>query len=70
MAYRLSMFISSLLVITGLSIPVFGHKDWPTYGYDAPSTRHSPLKQIDTNNVSKLLRAWNISNVAGKPLPK
>ena len=58
MAYRLSMFIGNVLVITGPSIPMFGQKDWPTYGYDAASTRHSPLKQIDTNKVSKLVRAW------------
>ena len=63
MAYRLSMFICSVLVITGLSVPVFGQTDWPTYGHDAASTRHSPLKQIDTNNVSKMVTgeyAWRV----------
>jgi len=58
MAYRLSMFISSVLVITGLSVSGFGQSDWPTCGHDAASSRHSPLKQIDTSNVSKLARAW------------
>src|SRR5262245_28634028 len=67
MAYRLSMFISSVLVITGLSIPVFGQKDWPTYGYDAASRRHSPPKQINTNNVSKLVRAWTHHMAQGTP---
>src|SRR5438034_10949931 len=58
MAYRFSMFISSLTVIIGLVIPVSGQTDWPTYGHDAGSTRHSPLKQITPDNVSKLVRAW------------
>jgi len=32
--------------------------DWPAYGYDQAGQRYSPLKQIDTGNVSKLRRAW------------
>ncbi len=31
---------------------------WPAYGYDSGGTRYSPLKQIDTRNVSRLQRAW------------
>jgi quinoprotein glucose dehydrogenase len=58
MAYRFSMFISSLIAIIALAVPGFGQTDWPTYGHDAGSTRHSPLKQINPDNVSKLVRAW------------
>src|SRR5262245_37347853 len=58
MAYRLSMFITSLAVLIGLVVPGFGQTDWSTYGHNAASTRHSPLKQINTGNVSKLVRAW------------
>ncbi len=58
MKYRPSMFISSLIAITGLVVSVFGQTDWPTYGHDPGSTHYSPLKQIDTTNVSKLTRAW------------
>jgi quinoprotein glucose dehydrogenase len=58
MTYWLSMFFSSLAVIIAPVVPVFGQTDWPTYGHDAASTRHSPLKQINTENVSKLVRAW------------
>jgi glucose dehydrogenase len=32
--------------------------DWPTYGHDPGSQRHSPLEQINTTNVPKLQRAW------------
>jgi glucose dehydrogenase len=32
--------------------------DWPVYGHDAGGTRYSPLKQINTANVSRLQRAW------------
>src|SRR5579864_8284990 len=32
--------------------------DWPTYGRDLAGTRYSPLKQINSGNVSKLVRAW------------
>lgn len=36
----------------------WGQTDWPTYGHDPSSARYSPLKQINTSNVSKLARAW------------
>src|SRR5206468_3101078 len=32
--------------------------DWPMHGRDAGETRYSPLKQINTGNVSKLALAW------------
>ena len=38
--------------------------DWPLYSRDLASTRYSPLKQIDTGNVSKLALAWSY-----KPAP-
>ncbi|MGE5721326.1 MAG: PQQ-dependent dehydrogenase, methanol/ethanol family, partial [Sphingomonadales bacterium] len=33
--------------------------DWPRYARDLAGTRFSPLKQIDTGNVSKLAPAWS-----------
>jgi glucose dehydrogenase len=33
-------------------------KDWPAFGYDLADTRYSTPKQIDTENVTKLVRAW------------
>src|SRR3954471_20009769 len=48
--------------------PTSAQTDWPTYGHDPGSTRHSPLKQIDTKNANKLQRAWtyhmNTANVS------
>ena len=32
--------------------------DWPNYNRDLAGTRHSPLTQIDTINVSDLRQAW------------
>jgi quinoprotein glucose dehydrogenase len=32
--------------------------DWPLYGGDAGKTRHSPLSQINRDNVSRLETAW------------
>ena len=34
-------------------------KDWLSYGLTPGETRYSPLKQIDTTNVSKLGLAWS-----------
>lgn len=51
---------------------VFGQQaDWPTYGRDLAGTRYSPLKQIDTKNVTKLTRAWtyHMNPNAGAPEP-
>jgi glucose dehydrogenase len=33
--------------------------DWPMYNHDLAGTRYSPLKQIHTGNVAKLVRAWS-----------
>lgn len=33
--------------------------DWVTYGRDYAETHHSPLKQIDVSNVSRLGVAWS-----------
>jgi quinoprotein glucose dehydrogenase len=32
--------------------------DWPTYGHDSGGQRYSPLKQINTMNVTQLKDAW------------
>ncbi|MFA5911540.1 MAG: PQQ-dependent dehydrogenase, methanol/ethanol family [Vicinamibacterales bacterium] len=34
--------------------------DWVTYGRDYAETHHSPLKQIDQGNVSRLAEAWSV----------
>ena len=35
--------------------------DWPSYDHDPASTRYSPLKQINTQNVATLKSAWTFS---------
>jgi glucose dehydrogenase len=36
-----------------------GQTDWPMIGHDAGGTRYSPLKQINSKNVTKLQLAWS-----------
>ena len=57
---RVSWFrgISLLFGIMSFAGPALAQSDWATYGGDLAGTRYSPLKQIDTGNVSKLDRAW------------
>src|SRR5712691_4617332 len=40
-------------------------EDWLTYGLTPGETRYSPLKQIDTSNVSRLGLAWSYEAGAG-----
>ena len=49
----------------------YSQADWPTFGHDLAGTRYSTLKQIDTKNVSRLVRAWTFHmDVAGAPAPE
>jgi len=48
--------ITTLLALVPSAL--VGQTDWPTYGHDAGATRYSPLKQINTKNVSDLQLAW------------
>ncbi|HET9474617.1 MAG TPA: PQQ-binding-like beta-propeller repeat protein, partial [Steroidobacteraceae bacterium] len=49
--------IACLLLLVGCT-PV-GDSDWPAYGGDAGKTRHSPLTQINRDNVAELTLAWS-----------
>src|SRR2546422_9530613 len=40
-------------------------EEWLTYGLTPGETRYSPLKQIDTTNVSRLRLAWSYDVGAG-----
>jgi quinoprotein glucose dehydrogenase len=37
---------------------------WPLYGHDPGGMRYSPLKQLDSKNVSKLALAWTYDTEA------
>ena len=52
------LYKSTLAVAVAACAAAFAQNDWPTYGRDLAGTRYSPLKQIDSGNVSKLVRAW------------
>lgn len=53
---RVPVLAAILLSISIL--PAWSQSDWPMYGHDYASTRFSPLKQINTENVKTLVRAW------------
>src|SRR3974390_1186331 len=40
-------------------------EDWLTYGLTPQESRYSPLKQIDTSNVSRLGLAWSFDLGSG-----
>jgi glucose dehydrogenase/cytochrome c5 len=57
------MRILLLIVVAAASALAFSQitsevGDWPVYGHDPAGSRHSPLAQINTTNVSHLERAW------------
>src|SRR5438132_377627 len=44
--------------------------DWPVFGHDPGGTRYSPLKQVNTSNVTRLKLTWTFdTEVAGAPPP-
>ena len=48
-----------VLLITACSSDNDTNADWPLYGRDYSNQRFSPLKQISTQNISKLKLAWS-----------
>ena len=54
--------VNWLLIVGSMALPTLhAQNDWPSWGRDADNQRHSPLKQINTSNVSKLIPAWEYS---------
>src|ERR1700691_4865897 len=50
----------SLIVVLIAARGIYAQSaDWPMYNRDAAGTRFSPLTQINTKNVAKLIRAWS-----------
>ena len=53
------MRILTITLLTSAVASVGGAQtDWPIYGHDPGGLQYSPLKAIDTRNVSKLQVAW------------
>jgi quinoprotein glucose dehydrogenase len=48
------------MLVASLATPTLhAQNDWPGYAHDAGGQRYSPLKQINTTNVTKLVPAWS-----------
>jgi glucose dehydrogenase len=46
------------ILATGIACVAGAQSDWPIYGHDPGGLQYSPLKEIDTKNVTKLQVAW------------
>jgi hypothetical protein len=66
---RFSILLAASALLPGLYAqkPKDNPNDWPMYTRDLAGTRYSPLKQINTGNVSKLTEAWNFKLSAPAP---
>jgi len=64
---RLSKFVVAAGVIAFSMASA--QNDWPTYGRDLAGTRYSPLKQINSANVTQLVRAWTYHMAAETAAP-
>ena len=51
----------ALFALLALVPLLHAQPDWPGYGRDKGAQRYSPLTQINTENVSKLIPAWTFS---------
>ena len=49
---------TTAMVAAVAAASISAQNDWPTPGRDAGNQRYSPLTQINTSNVSKLIPAW------------
>jgi quinoprotein glucose dehydrogenase len=53
------MGVLRLFLLVSIALPALhAQSDWPSWGRDPGNQRFSPLKQINTGNVSKLVPAW------------
>ena len=59
MAQRIALSLGCLQILLCLALPpVFAEDEWRSWGRDPGNQRHSPLMQIDKDNVSSLVPAW------------
>src|SRR5215813_1935825 len=52
---------AAVLLAGAMAASLHAQADWPGYGRDKGAQRYSPLAQINTQNVSKLIPAWTFS---------
>ena len=60
----MKLAVLSLFVFT-----LHAQTDWPSFGHDADNARFSPLKQINTSNVTRLKLAWTFDTEVAAPPP-
>jgi quinoprotein glucose dehydrogenase len=48
----------SIVLAAVLVSELYGQGDWPAYAYNQAGQRYSPLTQINTGNVSRLMLSW------------
>lgn len=58
------MLLRTAVIVVAALAALYAQSDWPLYRHDTSGTGYSPLKQIDTANVAKLVRAWTFSLAA------
>src|SRR5580698_4137887 len=61
---RIRIWGLGALFASVLAVTAQGQTDWPNFSHDAGGTRYSPLKQINTKNVSQLKLAWTFDTTA------
>ncbi len=52
--------LAVLLLLVPSLLPAQGARDWPLHGHDLGGQRYSPLRQIDTASVRRLVPRWII----------
>src|SRR5215467_9538212 len=56
----ISRNVAAAVLLAGLAAAsLHAQGDWPGYGRDKGAQRYSPLAQINTRNVAKLVPAWS-----------
>mgnify|MGYP001180006830 FL=1 len=67
----IARWLCAFLLVCLTVTPGYAQDDWSAWGHDGGNQRHSPLTQINTENVSTLVPAWRYemtkAGVASRP---
>jgi glucose dehydrogenase len=66
--FHATAVVLAAVIGVGAQTPTL-EKDWRSHGRDAGGQRYSPLKQINTSNVSNLRLVWTYDTPAAVPPP-
>src|SRR5258706_15717312 len=59
--------LTIILLASAIASVAGAQADWPIYGHDPGGLQYSPLKMIDTKNVSTLKVAWTYDTRPADP---